>query len=434
MIRRLACGVLLIAAACTEQATAPGDCPEFCPGGSIEVSDSIFTTIIERDSAFRGYLERHQADGMTAAELPGVQSRAVFVLNPMITRIAPIAGDSATVPIVVDSSRLRLTMVRRNRATTNVWLKLFRIPNTTDTATTFSALDSSFAAPPFDSVSIDDLLARPLITDTATLRIWGDTIQTDSAGHVLLTADSAKILTIFFDFDTLQAPFVVADSGTLGVGIRLTADSLASAVFATVETGIQAAPNMLWYYHYTIPDTVSSMPDSIAHKNEPRQPRFDSFVFDPPSQPLDSSLAVGGSPAARSLLRVAMPAFLRDSFDVVRATLILVPAVAAMGSPADSFTVEVRPVLTDLGAKSPLSPALGGSVVLHPGATDTVRIEVTDMVRSWSIDTSLAATFFLRQDLEAFSFSEIRFHSSRAPAFRPALHLTFVKRFPFGEP
>jgi len=35
---------------------------------------------------------------------------------------------------------------------------------------------------------------------------------------------------------------------------------------------------------------------------------------------------------------------------------------------------------------------------------------------------------------EAASFTEIRFYSSRAPAFRPALHVTYVKRFPFGTP
>ena len=432
-MRRLALGFLLVAAACTEEATAPGDCPNFCPGGQIVVQDSIFTTIIERDSAFHGYVQGYQAQAMTAADLPGVQSRALFVLNSMITRVAPKAGDTTTVPIFVDSSRLRLTMVRRNRATTNLWLKLYAIPTTTDSTNSFASLDPYFAAAPIDSVSVSDLLSRPLITDTATLRIWGDTIQTDSAGHVLMTADSARILTLFFDFDTLQAPFVVADSGRLGLGMYVTADSFASATFGTTEAGSDA-PSMLWYYHYTIPDTVSGTPDSVVHVSQVRVPKFDGFVFDPPTAPLDSNLAVGGVPSARSLVRVTMPAFLRDSFDIVRATVILVPAAAAFGSPADSFTVLARPILTDLGAKSPLSGGSGGSVVMHPGSTDTVRIELTDLVRAWATDTSIATAFVLGQQPEATSFTEIRFYSSRAPAFRPALHLTYVKRFPFGEP
>lgn len=433
-MRRLACGVLLVAAACTEQVTAPGNCPNFCPGGSLVVKDSIFTAIIQRDSAFRGYVQAYEGDAMTAADLAGVQSRAVFVLNDMITRIAPKPPDTTTVPVFADSSRLRLTMVRRNRTTTNLWLKLYAIPTTTDSTTSFASLNPYFAATPVDSVNVTDLLARPLITDTATLRIWGDTIQTDSAGHVLLTADSARRLTLFFYLDTLQAPLVVADSGRLGFGIRVAADSLATAAFGTTDQLLDLGPTMDWYYHYTIPDTVSATPDSVVRDTTSRGSKFDSFVFDPPIPPLDSNLAVGGVPSARSLVRVKMPAFLRDSFDIVRATVILVPAVAAAGSRADSFTVLARPIQTDLGAKSPLSGLSGASVVIHPGSTDTVRIELTDLVRLWANDTTLATAFFLGQQLEATSFNEIRFYSSRAPAFRPALHLTYVKRFPFGEP
>jgi hypothetical protein len=367
---------------------------------------------------------------MTAVDLPGVQSRAVFVLNNMITRIALKPPDTSTVPIAADSSRLSLTMVRRNRATTNLWLKLYAIPTTTDSTASFASLDPYFAATPIDSVNIDDLLSRPLITDTATVRIWGDTIQTDSAGHVLITADSVR-LRLHFDFDTLQAPLVEADSGRLGFGIRVTADSFASAAFATTDTSVDA-PVMTWFYRYT--DT-SATPDTLVHQvAPPRVPRFDSFVFDPPTPPLDSNLAVGGVPSARSLVRVTFPSFLRDSFDIVRATVILVPAVPAFGLPADSFTVVARSIQTDLGAKSPLGLLPGGSVVMHPGSSDSARIEVTDLVRAWAVDTTLPTAFFLGLQSEAASFTEIRFYSSRAAAFRPALHLTYVKRFPFGEP
>lgn len=402
------------------------------------MQDSIFTAIIERDSAFRGYVEGHQAGEMAAADLPGVRSNAIFVLSDMITRTVarPGSTDTTTVPIFVDSSRLRLTMVRRNHTTTNLWLKLYAIPITTDSTTTFASLDSYFAAPPIDSVNVSDLLARPVITitDTVSRNIFGDsTIRTDSAGHVLVTLDTAaRVFRLFFDLDTLQAPFVVTDSGRLGFGVRVTADSLASAAFGTTEGG--AEPVMTWFFHYTKPDTVTATPDTVVYTRGARAPRFDSFVFDPPTPPLDSNLAVGGVPSARSLVRVALPAFLHDSFDVVRATVILVPASAALGSRADSFTVLARSIQTDLGAKSPLGAIPGGSVVVYPGATDTVRIELTELVRAWAVDTTLPRAFFLGQQLEATSFTEIRFYASRAPAFRPALHLTYVKRFPFGKP
>jgi len=63
-----------------------------------------------------------------------------------------------------------------------------------------------------------------------------------------------------------------------------------------------------------------------------------------------------------------------------------------------------------------------------------VNIELTNLVRAWSLDTTMTTAFILGQVPEATSYSEIRFYSSRAPAFRPGLHVTYVKRFRFGEP
>ena len=436
-MRRLAWLFVLVlaAGACTEQATSPGVCPNFCPGGSIQVRDTIFTTIIGRDSAFRGYVQGYQASAMAAADLPAVQSRPFFVLRSTFTRVAPKAGDTVTVPIAVDSSRLRVAIVRRAKQATNLQLKLYRLPLTADSTSSFALLDPFFNGPVVDSVNVSALLAGPAIGDTATLRIWGDTIRTDSAGHVLQIQRGDSALLVYFTMDTLEAPFSVPDSGRLAFGVRVAADSFASLSLGANES-VNNGPLMRWFYHYTIPDTVSATPDSVAHRDQAIVPGFDSFVFDPPNPPLDSNLVVGGVPAARSLLRVAMPAFLRDSFDVVRATMILVPVAAFPGAPNDSLTILARPVLTDLGAKSPLNATnlVNGQAVVHPGSTDTVRIELTDLVRSWALDTTLATAVFLGQSPEAASWTEIRFYSSRASALRPALQVTYVKRFPFGAP
>jgi hypothetical protein len=227
---------------------------------------------------------------------------------------------------------------------------------------------------------------------------------------------------------------VVADSGRLGFGIRVTADSLASAAFSTTEAGAGELA-LTWFYHYTIPDTVSATPDSVNYTSQVRAPGFDSFVFDPPSHPIDSNLVVGGAPSARSLIRVNIPPFLHDSIDVVRATVVIVPVAPVAGAASDSFSIMARAVLADLGAKSPLSPNPAGFAVVHTGSTDTVRIDLTDLVRGWTVlDTTVATAFFLSQLPEASSFTEIQFYSSRAPAFRPALHVTYIKRFPFGQP
>jgi hypothetical protein len=129
-----------------------------------------------------------------------------------------------------------------------------------------------------------------------------------------------------------------------------------------------------------------------------------------------------------------LPEFLHDSIDVVRATLILVPVAPVPASPADSFEIRGLPVTTDVGAKSPLALVLTGTTTIHPQTPDTVRMELTDLVRNWALDSTQTTAFMLGQVPEAASYTEIRFYSSRAAAFRPALHVTYVKRYPFGKP
>ena len=435
-MRRAAVGLLVAAAGigawagCTEQIIAPGQCPDFCPDGQIELHDTVFTTIISRDSAFRGYTQGYQSGEATAAAMPGIESRPFFRLSSMITRVRSNPGsatDTSTVPIFADSSRLRVTITRRDNAATNLQLKLYALPLTVDTLSTYADLDPYFSAPAVDSVNISDLRSRPLIGDTATVRIWGDTIQTDSAGHVLIVRPDST-LEIYSSLDTLQAPFNPADTGQLAFGVRVASDSGASISLGTNES-ISYGPVIEWFYHYTPQDSTTAKNDSTL-----RAPSFDSFVFDPPSAPIDSNLTVGGVPSARSLLRVNMPPYLHDSIDVVRATVVLVPVAPVAGVAADSFRVLVRPVLADLGAKSPMGNDAAGAAVIHSGSTDTVRIDVTDLVRTWSLIDSLATSFFLQQAPEATSFTQIQFYSSRAAAFSPALHVTYVKRFPFGRP
>ncbi|HEV8380954.1 MAG TPA: hypothetical protein VGQ29_05175 [Gemmatimonadales bacterium] len=436
MKRRLGLVVLLVAAACTEETTSPGVCPDFCPGGSIEIHDTIFTAIIERDSSFRGYLQNYQAEAMTATDIPGViDSRAFFTTDTVQSRVAPKAGDTATVAKVMDSVRVRFVIVRRPKNTTNLRLRLYRLPVGVDSTSDFASLDPYFTATPVDSLNVNDLLALPAIGDTQTIRLWSDSIRVDTAGHVLQINRIDSTVAVYFNLDTLQAPFDSADSGRVAWGVRVAADSFASVTLGTTESGTNP-PLVRWFYHYTIPDTVSATPDSVVNNDKTVPNRFDSFVFDPPTPPLDSNLAVGGVPAARSLLRVLMPAYLHDSVDVVRATLILVPVNAVPGAPSDSFRILARPVSADLGAKSPLSPdaTLFGRTYIHIGSPDTVRLELTSLVRAWSLDTTRTTAFILGQVPEAASYTEARFYSSRAPASRPALHVTYVKRFRFGEP
>jgi hypothetical protein len=434
-MRRLGVLALVVAAACTEQSTAPGACPNFCPTDSINIRDTIFADVIDRDSSFQGYLQAYQSSVMSVADLPGVvDSRAFITTDTVRERIAPKLGDTTTLAKSFDSLRVRFIIARRPKNTTNLRLKLYRLPVALDTSTTFAALDSAFSAAPVDSLNVTDLLATtPTVADTQFRRVWttDSMVREDSSRHILQIGTDSS-LGVYFFLDSTRAAFSAADSGRSAWGLRVSADSFASVGLATLESG-GGAPVVRWYYHVTYPDTGSTTKDTVANKVSGL--RFDSYVFSPPTPPVDSNLAVGGAPSARSLIRVKMPAFLHDTIDIVRATLVLVPAVATPGAPSDSFSILVRPVLADLGAKSPLNTnaVLTSSGIVHTATTDTVRIEVTNLVRAWSVDTSLTTSFFLQAIPEASSFAQARFYATNTPAFRPTLHVTYVNRFEFGR-
>jgi hypothetical protein len=260
-------------------------------------------------------------------------------------------------------------------------------------------------------VNIDTLLAQPGRKDAVT----GDSIVVDTVNHRLVL--SLKL-------DTAAARYVGTDSGTVAYGIRIAADTLASIAFGKDAFG----PALQWYLR------VDSLGTPVARKPSPLGARLASFVFAPPPALLDSTLAVGGVPSARSLLRVDVPKVIRDSSQIIRATLFLVPAVPARGAPADSFVIEARTVFADFGAKSPIDLRLGDTTVIHVGATDTVKIEVTNLMQLWAGDSTHPTVLVLRPEREAQFFGEIRFYPSVATAFRPTLQVTFVRRFPFGVP
>lgn len=423
-------GAGLVALACTEDVTSPPVCPAFCPTGKIVTVESLFSTVIERDSTFQGYVQADSAPVMLLASLPEVDSRAIFETRPVATRMTIDTGtDTTTGPLVIDSIRLSLTLLRRNLAARNVRLAFYRLPLGLTRTTTFADLAPAFAAAPVRVVNIDSLLAQPGMHDS---------ITGDSVVSVDDTIRRAAVVSL--KFDTTQIPFVPADSGRVALGIRVTADTLPAAVLGSTDGG--EGPEILWYNRV---DSAGTLLDRTAQR---QGTDYDGFVYDPPPPALDSTLLVGGIPSSRALLRFVLPHGIRDSTQILRATLILVPAGPITGFPGDSFFLVLRHVAADFGAKSPFAAdtITPHSPVLVPGPLDTLRIEVTNLLRLWQLDTTATTAAFLqmlaldRSDSVALggtsgaALTRLRLYSSRTPAFRPALRLTYSPRFPFGAP
>ena len=409
-----------VLAGCVDRATAPGVCPTFCPSGRIDVVDTVLAASIGRDSTFRGYVLPFQAVAMTASDVPGaVDSRVVFVTQALPASVALNTADTTTSPLVgSDSAKITLTVTRRDTSAHDQTLRLYALPVTIDSNTTFADVRGAFAGAPLRTVNLDSLLAKPNGVDVTT----GDSAGIDT---------TSKQLKVTIKLDSLQAPYVVGDTGKLGIGVRVGGAGPTSIAFCSRENACGAT--VAWYIKV---DSIKGTDTTLIHKPFPRGSIFDTFLFDPPPAPPDSTLAVGGAPSARSIMRITLPRAIRDSSQIVRATLLLVPAVPARGAPVDSFVVEAHTVAADFGAKSPLvlDATRTDTTTIHVGATDTLRVEVTNLVQFWAADSTRPEVLMLRSQVEAAQPTEIRFYPSAATLFRPALRITYARRFPFGQP
>jgi len=425
MNRRVLLVALLAAvSACTEDLTTPGVCPDFCPPGAITAVDTLIGDLIGRDSAFRGYVQPYEAAVMLAADLPGViDSRATFRTTALASRIR-LGTDTVTSAVVgVDSMRIILTVPRRDTSARGLALAIYRLPLALDSTTTFADLAPAFAAAPIRVVQVDSIIALPGRKDTVT----GDSVKVDSA---------AGSLSVLISLDSAEVGYTATDSARLALGIRASVDPGAGSGDASVTIGAgDNGPIITWFAK------VDSLGFQTVKRGLGAGIAFDGYVYDPPAAPIDSTLAVGSAPSTRSLLRFDRTAALFDSAQIVRATLVLVPVVATAGSGADSLHLVAQRIAADLGSKSPLAgPSFAGdgsyfgATYVHPGSLDTVRVDITDMLRRWQADTTAPTALFLRTDPEGGVLGEIRFAPSADAARRPALLVTYVPRFPFGVP
>lgn len=401
---------------CTDAITAPGRCPDYCPPGRITIIDTLLTTLIERDTAFGPYLLPHESITLIGSEVPAVISSRPVVRFQAIGAGARLGTDTTLRFITgTDSARFHLTLLRRDTSVRNLRLEVYRLPVTLDSNTTFTDLGGSFGSPPVRVVNVDSLVRATNHKDTVTK----DSVFVANNGSVR----------VMIKLDSAQARFVAADSGALAYGVRVTGDAATSVALGSNDS--PDPPLVNWYLSVDSAGTNAHVARFVA-------PEFDSYVFDPPFPPLDGTLAVGGMPAARSLLRVVLPARLRDSTQILRATLQLVPSTPARGAPIDTFTIVANAVAADLGGKSPLvrgsdSSFFGtGRVVLN--STDTVRVEITRLLRRWSADTLQPTAFYLISASEGITLPQIRFHSSRNATFKPSVLITYASHFPFGIP
>jgi hypothetical protein len=405
MGRYLALLAALVVTGCQEKLTAPADCPALCPGGSSQVFDEVIIPITGADSSFRGYTQPYSSSSLLVSNgLDGFERRAImrFSRRPDSVTVRDTARS-----YTIDSVAFGFNLIARDTTLPGLRLLLYRMPASIDTTTTYAAVDPSF---------IPENLIRTVVVQDSVKR--------------------GSIRTVFTGADLNSLLIPAADTGVLALGVRIDSPDTTGIRLGSSSNGSGVV--FVTYATLDVPDTGSARLRTFTLAST-----FNSYVMPPQPEPDSAFLAVGGEPSARTILRFALPAYIRDSASIVRASLELTPVTPITGLPTDPAHIQARPVVTDVGAKSPVSTVPGGvpTETLDLGAT-SVSLEAVRLVGLWvnttrpsSLILSLAPEAFAT-DREAASFSRPVFYSTRAtdPAVRPRLRISFLRRFPFENP
>jgi hypothetical protein len=383
---------------CREQLTAPAVCPALCPGGTSQVLEEVIEPNLFTDSSYIGYAHPHSAPSLLVSNgLRGYEQRAVMRF--------PARPDSVAVrdtlrSYVIDSVSLGFSVLALDTTLTGVQVQVYRLPRTIDSTATYAQVDPAFVP--------ENLIA--------TIPIPAD-LNTGGIRALLTGADLARVA------------ISPADSGILALGVRLDAPVVTGVRLGAAASGTGAV--FLTYGTLDIPDTV-------RQRSFPLTATFNSFLS-AVDEPVDTTLlTVGGEPAARTLLRFNLPSRIRDSADIVRATIELTPVAPIVGLPNDPARLRARMVLSDLGAKSPLESRIFASDTVQPGTSGLVEVEVVRLLQQMIANPLLPTAFMLSlaPDLEGACFSRPVFYSTRAadPAVRPRIRISYQLAFPFENP
>lgn len=389
--------LLLGLLACTEDLTTPGYCPQTCPGGVVQVKDTVLDAVFDQDSSFIGYVLAGQGTGLlvsTSGFTDQYLATVRFGARPDSVRV----GDS-TYAYTIDSVVIRIGVLSRDPDATGIALQMYRVPATVDSGVTYAEL-ASFLTP----AALIDTLIVP------------DTLSSGNLSAVVSGADLLKV------------DIPPADSGVLAIAMAVTADSNTGVELGSTTAG-QFLPSITTYI--TVPGLDSTKQPSPIR----RPPTFATYVEQSPPVVAPDQLLLGGGPSSRIIVRFDIPSSSLIGVEILRAELVLTPVAPVAGVPGIPSTITARGVLSDQGAKSPLVPLLASVTLLTVGSADSVTLEVIDLVKNWQLpENPPAQAFFLSLQPEASSFTRPVFASTRSVSGAPRLRITYVAPLDFEEP
>jgi hypothetical protein len=387
-------GVVLLGA-CQERLSQPSDCPTLCPGTGLTVRDTVIEALQDRDSVFTGYRAATERTALLTSDGLAAGEARTFLVYPR--RSDSIVVDGVYMRYTVDSVVFVFTLVGRDTAAKDLRVLLHRISAEFDTASTFAEVDAA--------------MSPATVVDSG---VVADTLR---SGHALRVRLEGEAL------DRLAVP---EEDSLFGIGVRVRGDRATGLRFSS-SVGLAGGPQFATYVRVDVADTARQRQTVVLGSVS------DNYVLDA-APPDPAALSVGGPMAARALIRFPVPEVLRDSTNVLRATLELTPLGPLHGLPTDTTRLEVIGVLADVGAKSPVIGSLRTATILPVGGSDLVVSDVRAAVQSWLATDGPPAALFLAVSPEGGSFLRPVFHSSRSGPDRPRIRITYALPTRPGNP
>jgi hypothetical protein len=409
-------GFLIITAftaACTEDLDNSAGCPALCPGqgGEIETVTIDAVTLDSTVSALAG--QGTETSLFVATRGDTIDARVIVRFDSIPDRYRKPGPDTTTFEVTtVDSAFLRMRVdTTGGKIPASVTLDLYDV-NSTAPDSAVAELAALFTpARLITSVTFD----KTALKDTINIPIPSEAILARKAGALRIG---------------------IRARGPQSVQLRLLSQEGAGA------------PTVLSYR--VSPDTTVAKVTLGPFSKTPadqlilaRSLADYTLLVKGTSTGPQTELNIGGLPARRVYMRFNIPAFIIDSVDVVRATLLLTQQPNLTIDPQD--TVRILPTVslaavavTDI-AKAAQINAVANTDTLYvtPGGSGLKTLEVANIVGVWRVQSAAETprAIVLISTLEGTSPLEARFYPvEAAPNLRPRLRISYSARKSTGLP
>jgi hypothetical protein len=405
--------IITLTAACTEQLSTSVGCPDLCSdqsGGiqTVTIDPVVLDTTV---SALAG--QGTEAEMLVATRGDTVDSRAVIRFDSIPARYTKSLSDTTSFAITrADSARFQFRVDSlKSKLAGAVTVELYDV-NTDAPDSVTSAVAALFTP---DRLITSKLVAPSNLKDTVTIEL---------PAQAILSRLGQRMRIGLRAFST---------EGSVQFTIRSVESGFPEQLYFRVDQDTAIKPISLNPYSKT-PTGQSSIARSLSD--------YTLVVKGPPAPP-PAALDVGGLPAKRAYMRFDIPAFLADSAQLIRASLLLTQLPDRSVDPLDTARIVAHVSLaakavTDIARAAQITAVTSlDTLIVAPGDSGLKILEIGQIMGLWRTqnlaNTPRAIVLVSGNEGEA-PVRALFFSTEAAPSLRPRLRISYSTRNSRGLP